>query len=131
PVVVTLSANDGAGDGSGASGVRETRFAIVDKAGNAGPEQTYSSDDKPTLGDGESLRYWSVDDAGNVEDASTTAAAKVDGTAPTTTGSVPAEWRNAPVVVTLDASDAGSSGVAATRFAVVAADGTVGDDQTY
>ncbi len=78
PVTVTLTAAD-----TGGSGVKSTTYEIVDAGGNPGPTTTYDPANKPVLSDGESIRYRSTDNAGNVEATKTSAAAKVDATVPT------------------------------------------------
>jgi hypothetical protein len=78
PVEVTLTASD-----TGGSGVATTKYRILSRLRLVG-EHTYSSTNKPSLQDGERLTYWSVDGAGNVEEAHESAVAKVDGTVPQT-----------------------------------------------
>ncbi|HKP88613.1 MAG TPA: alpha/beta hydrolase [Thermoleophilaceae bacterium] len=111
-VPVTLTAHDGGG-----SGLAGTHFTT----GADPPEPTMSSPpydpaSKPTLGDGERIRYFSVDEAGNAEPVRTSVAAQVDAAPPTTADDVPDEYRQAPVAVTLAATDDGSSGVATTYY---------------
>ena len=84
----------------------------------AGAPQTYDPADRPTLQDGEKIRYSSRDWAGNVEAARTSAAAQVDLDAPSTTDDVPTGDQTTAPRVTLTASDAGGSGVASTRYLI-------------
>lgn len=80
PVTVTLTATD-----TGGSGVKGTTYEIIDTADNPGPTTVYDPASKPTLNDGEKIRYRSTDTAGNTEATRTSAAAKVDATTPTAT----------------------------------------------
>ena len=112
PQTVTLAAADDRW------GVAETKYlAGVDPADPSDPANhplTYDPAHRPVLDEGERIRYFSTDLAGNAE-AVRTVAATVDRTAPTTTDDVPAAEQDAPVTVTLDATDAGA-GVAAIRY---------------
>ncbi len=78
---VTLTAAD-----TGGSGVANTRFLIgidpADPADAANNPKTYDSANKPTLRNGERIRYSTVDKAGNVETARTSVAARIDPVAP-------------------------------------------------
>ncbi|HYH59413.1 MAG TPA: hypothetical protein VD790_09370 [Thermoleophilaceae bacterium] len=114
PVEVTLTATDELGG----SGVDKTYYTT----GTSPADPTTSSEEydpaaKPTLGNGEVIRYFSTDLAGNAEAVKTSAAAKVDNVAPETSDDVPAGWRQSPVEVTLTATD-DRSGVATTYYSV-------------
>ena len=63
--------------------------------------------------------------------ASTALTINVDLTAPTTTDNVPVGFRNAPIPVTLTATDTGAAGVQTTTFEILSAGGTPGATQTY
>jgi hypothetical protein len=111
PVVVTLSATDGR------SGVAVTFYT----KGAAPPVPTtasslYSPAAKPVLSDGERIRYFTVDLAGNAEQPKTSAAVQVDTAPPVTTDDVDATTHTAPVAVSLLATDVGGSGVARTYY---------------
>lgn len=95
PVTVTLSATD-----AGGSGVKEIRYT----KGTTPSEPTVSSTlydpaSKPTLVNGEKIRYFAVDNAGNAEAPHTSAAAQV-----TATVSTPAIGGSPVVGQTLSAS---------------------------
>lgn len=98
PVQVTLSASDAM------SKVRASFFAV-----DGGAAQAYSAP-FAVAGDGvHSVRFWSVDHAGNVE-AAQTLTLSIDGTAPQTQASAAGTvgtngWYRGPVQVTLSASD--------------------------
>jgi hypothetical protein len=112
PVTVTLSATDDD------TGVAHTYYETgADPAAPTTSSTVYDPAYKPVLADGERIRYFSVDGAGNTETAHVSAAAKVDTVAPATVDDVPAGVVAAPVAVTLTATDAGA-GVAAVRFEV-------------
>jgi hypothetical protein len=112
PQTVTLTASDDRW------GVAETKYlAGADPADPTDPANhalTYDPAHQPVLDEGERIRYFSTDLAGNAEPVRTVAAT-VDRTAPTTTDDVPAAEQDGPVTVTLDATDAGA-GVAAIRY---------------
>lgn len=108
---ITLTATDAR------SGVVETYYTVgSDPALPTTSSTAYDPAAKPVLNDGERIRYFSVDAAGNAEAPRLSAAAKVDATAPQTTDDVPA-GRSASHAVRLTATDAGS-GVAATYYTV-------------
>ena len=112
PQTVTLTAADDRW------GVAETAYlAGADPADPSDPANhplTYDPAHRPVLDEGERIRYFSTDLAGNAE-AVRTVAATVDHTAPTSTDDVPAAEQDGPLAVTLDATDAGA-GVAAIRY---------------
>ncbi|MDO8188752.1 choice-of-anchor J domain-containing protein [Conexibacter sp. JD483] len=96
------------------SGVATTYFTIgADPAPPTTASTVYNPDAPPTLNDGESIRYFSVDAVGNAATARRSAAARVDMTAPTSGDSVTGATLAGPV--TLTAADA-QSGVAATHY---------------
>lgn len=64
---ITLTATDAL------SGVASTSYQVISAGGVPGPILTYSAAAKPVLHNGESLRYFSTDVAGNIESAHTTA----------------------------------------------------------
>jgi hypothetical protein len=116
----TLSASDAT------SGVASTLYKI-----DSGATQTYSG--AVSIPDGQhTVSYWSVDAAGNVESATTTATIKVDTVKPSTSIAIsPASpdgtngWRVSATTFTLSGSDA-SSGVGSTFYRIDA-----GATQTY
>src|SRR3712207_3478284 len=121
-ITVTLTATDPNG-----SGVADTYYTPdgSDPADAANAERReYSAAAKPTLGDGQRIRYASVDEVGSVEAAKTSAAAKVDTADPVTTDDVPATFRSGPVTVTLTATDTDGSGVAKTYYTLDGSDPT-------
>ena len=101
PVTVTLTATDAA------SGVTATYYT-TDGSTPTTSSATYDAADKPTLTNGQAIRYFSVDEVGNAESVATSAAAKVDQAAPSTSDDVPTAWQTEPRTVHLDASDSGS-----------------------
>lgn len=84
PPRVTLTATDP----TGGSGVASTRYLIgvnpADPADPATKPLIYDPANKPTLNNGERIRYSSVDKVGNVEVARTSVAARVDPEIPKT-----------------------------------------------
>jgi hypothetical protein len=114
PVAVTLAASDADG-----SGVDDTYYEI----GETPAEPTtasalYDAADKPTLDDGQRIRYFSVDVAGNAETPHSSAVARVDTQSPTTTDDVPAAAQSSAFRVSLSASDSGGSGLGRTYYTV-------------
>ena len=83
PVTVTLTATDAS------SGVVLTYYTTDGSMPGPG-SPTYAVADKPTLTHGQAIRYYSVDVAGNAEAVKTSAAARVDQTAPAITITEPA-----------------------------------------
>jgi hypothetical protein len=111
-VTVTLNATD-----TGGSGVDATYYETgTDPDDPTTGSSLYDPANKPVLGDGEKIKYFSVDVAGNEEAVRTSPAARVDNQAPTTTDDVPTGWRSGPVSVTLTGSDAGGSGLEKTYY---------------
>lgn len=115
PIPVTLTAADETG-GSGVSGTYYTKGTAP--ADPTLMSATYDPAARPTLNDGEVIRYRSVDIAGNAEAVHTSRVALVDTVAPTTTDNVTAATSSAPVQVTLAATDTGGSNVAHTYYTV-------------
>jgi hypothetical protein len=109
PVVVTLTASD-TGSGVAAS------YSTTDGSTPTTHSAVYDPAHKPTLGDGQAIKYFSVDQAGNAETVKTSAVAHVDTLAPATTDDVPAGYVNHLVSVTLTASDTGGSGLGQTYY---------------
>jgi Chitobiase/beta-hexosaminidase C-terminal domain/Bacterial Ig-like domain len=109
-VTVTLSPSDTSG-----SGVDKTYYT-TDGSEPSLLSSVYNPASKPVLtGDGQSIKYFSVDKAGNSE-STHTATAHVDRSAPTTTDDVPSAYVNHDVTVTLTASDTGGSGLDKTYY---------------
>ena len=115
-VPVTLTPSD-----IGGSGVKEIRYALGTNPGT--PTTLYNPASKPTLSNGESIRYFAVDNAGNAETAHTSIAAQVDTTRPTVTLTAPAGPVTGPYTVTATFSES-VTGLAADDFVV--ANGTAG-----
>ena len=116
PVEVTLTATDDVG-GSGVEKTYYTTGATPATPTTASAE--YDPAAKPVLAHGEKISYFSVDKVGDTETVKTSAAAKVDTTAPSTSDDVDGLWHAAPVTVTLTAADdAGGSGIDATYYTV-------------
>ncbi|TLM76531.1 MAG: hypothetical protein FDZ70_06490, partial [Actinobacteria bacterium] len=120
PVNVSLVATDPA---PGASGILGTRYIL-----NGSAAATYTATLTISAEGTSVLRYWSIDNAGNVE-STKTATITIDSVAPTTTSDAPAAWQTSPVNVTLTATDA-ASGIYATRYRL-ASGGTTGAVTTY
>lgn len=120
PVTVTLSALDA----TPGSGVATTYYSM-----DGGAQQTYTAPFTVSANGDHTVRYWSVDNAGNAE-TTHTVQVMVDTAAPTTAATTgayaPGTWTNQSVTITLIASDTGGSGVASTYYTV---DG--GAQQTY
>jgi hypothetical protein len=107
-ITVTLTATDAS------SGVAATYYT-TDGTTPTIASSVYNPASKPTLTNGQTLKYFSVDNAGNAETVKTSAAAQIDTVAPVTTDDVPNGPSIAPFVVTLNVTDA-DSGVAATYY---------------
>ena len=117
PVRVTLTA----GDNSGGAGIDKTFYEVgASPATPTTSSPVYNPANKPVLQDGQSIKYFSADLAGNAEAVRTSAnTASVDAVAPTTTHDVPSAHQATPVVVTLTATDnAGGFGVDKTYYEV-------------
>jgi hypothetical protein len=119
PVTVTLTAND-ATAGIATSGVDKTYYQV-----GSGPTKTYTTPFSAT--DATQISYWSTDVAGNKE-IPQTLTPQIDTQAPVTSATTdPSGWSNAPVQVTLAATDKGGSTLDATYYKV----GLTGTTQTY
>ncbi|MDQ4041552.1 MAG: PxKF domain-containing protein, partial [Actinomycetota bacterium] len=68
----------------------------------------YNPAAKPTLANGEQIKYFAVDHAANNETPKTSNPAKVDGNAPTTSATAPASASTTSIAVGYTASDSGS-----------------------
>jgi len=113
-VTVTLTALDGAG-----TGVKETWYTTDGSEPSLADNPSrrlYDPASKPTLAEGQAIRYFSIDNAGNAEAVKSSAAVKVDKQAPSTTDDVPATFSRTDVTVTLTADDGAGSGVAQTWY---------------
>ncbi|HEY4428994.1 MAG TPA: chitobiase/beta-hexosaminidase C-terminal domain-containing protein, partial [Solirubrobacteraceae bacterium] len=109
-VTVTLTATD-----SGGSGVEKTYYT-TDGSAPSTSSLVYNAASKPTLtSDGQTIRYFSTDRAGNAE-AAHSATAHIDRAAPSTGDDVPAAYANHDVTVTLSAGDTGGSGLDKTYY---------------
>lgn len=109
---VTLTATDDR------SGVAATHYEVgADPAVPTTASPAYDPADKPRVSDGERIRYFSVDTAGNEEVPRLSEPASVDTTAPETSDDVTAATLPG-AAVTLDAADGAGSGVAATHYEV-------------
>ncbi len=109
-VTVTLTAAD-----TGGSGLAQTHYT-TDGTPPTTASPTYNPASKPVLTNGQRIRYFSTDNAGNEEDLQRSKPAKVDLDAPTTLDDVPAGYVNHDVTVTLTAADGAGSGVAQTHY---------------
>jgi hypothetical protein len=111
-VTVTLSASD-----TGGSGLDKTYYT-TDGSTPSTASSIYNAEAKPVLtADGQTIKYFSADRAGN-EESLHTATAHIDRAAPTTTDSVDGSWHSSPVAVTLNATDSGGAGVKGTVYKV-------------
>jgi len=110
--IVTLNASDTG------SGVAATYFTTDGSTPTTG---STSGTTIPLATEGTfTIKYFSVDHAGNVEAVKTAATpVKIDLTGPATTdtsAAIGTAWKNTPQTVTLTPTDAGGSGIAATYF---------------
>jgi hypothetical protein len=113
PATVTLSSSDGSG-----TGVAHIYCTIgADPPAPTTSSTVYDPAHKPTLANGERIRYFAVDQRGNAETEHASPAARVDTVAPATSDDVPAAVQAGPVAVTLNGSD-DLSGVAAIHYEV-------------
>ena len=133
-VEVTLDATDDNG-----SGVDATYYTTgTNPADPDTSSDTYSTTTKPVLANGERIKYFSVDKAGNKEDVETSRAAKVDTAAPASQADAPALTRSTAIDVAWSAADTGGAGLAsvdlyvkkpgASTYAKVATDSSPGSD---
>jgi hypothetical protein len=125
-VMVTLAATDE----PGGSGVAELRYAVAGGPEVSAPGSTASL---PTFGEGSAeVRYYAVDEAGNVESPAHTFVVRVDTTAPSLAVEVspdhlwPPNHRMVPVTATVTAADEGSGLAEVVLLAVTSNEG--GDD---
>jgi hypothetical protein len=118
PVTVTLTRTDDESD------VVETYFTTGTTPAVPTTSSSKYSAGKPSLANGEKVRYFSVNGAGTAGPIETSKAAKVDEEIPETTDSVDTAWHSGPVVVTLTATDDGGSDVAETYFTTGASPAT-------
>ncbi len=104
------------------SGVKATYFTVGTgdfDPPTAAEANEYDPADKPVLKDGESIKYFSVDNVDNAEAVkSSQYAAKVDKADPSTSDDVPTSWQNEDVTVTLKPTDTGGSQIDKTYFTV-------------
>jgi putative cell wall-binding protein len=106
--LVTLSASD-----EGGSGVIATYYIL-----DGGAQWPYAAPIRVTELGGHTLEFWSVDNAGNVEDVQTVTFEVVDTIAPSTSSDAAASYEN-EAVVSLSAHDNPTgSGVAATYYSL-------------
>jgi peptidoglycan/xylan/chitin deacetylase (PgdA/CDA1 family) len=115
PVTVTLSANDN----SGGSGVAATYYTTDGSDPTTSPTAVQYSGPF-TVASTTTVRFFSLDVAGNAETVRSQAV-QIDTGAPTTTAlcngvACSAGWYTSPVTVALSATDSGGSGVAATYY---------------
>jgi hypothetical protein len=116
---VTLTATDAG------SGVAATRYTTDGSDPATGPTaKTYTG--AFTIGSTATVKFFSVDNAGNVEPTNSRLI-QADTAAPTTTASCngtscSTAWYRAPVTVALSATDTGGSGVATTIYTVDGSD---------
>ncbi|MBV9212832.1 MAG: hypothetical protein JOZ25_04205, partial [Actinobacteria bacterium] len=107
-VAVTLTASD-----PGGSGVDKTYYTTgVSPPDPTASSSVYDPTAKPLLQNGEQIKYFSTDKAGNQEPVKTSPAAKVDTQAPTSSASAPSTINSDTIQVTYTASDPGGSGLA-------------------
>ncbi len=105
PVSVTLAAGD-----AGGSGVAATYYTV-----NGGVRLTYATPFAVSGQGSHPVTYWSVDQAGNVEDVHT-GFVNIDMTPPTIGSDADSAWHAGAVSVHLNPDDTGGSGVAATQY---------------
>ncbi|MEA2444542.1 MAG: hypothetical protein QOJ12_1834, partial [Thermoleophilales bacterium] len=107
-VTVTLTATD-----TGGSGVDKTYYTTGQSpADPTTGSSVYNPGSKPTLANGEQIKYFSTDKAGNSEAVQTSPAAQVDTAKPSSSASAPAFSNNSSTQVDYTASDnSGGSGL--------------------
>jgi hypothetical protein len=113
---VQLTAEDGK------SGIAATYYSVNGSDFTEGTEFTVTEEGV------NEIQYYSVDNAGNVEEVNMEYV-KLDKTAPVTTSNVTDEWLNEDMEVQLTAED-GKSGIAATYYSVNGSDFTEGTEFT-
>jgi len=112
-VTVTLDASDQGGGADrtyytvGSSPAQPTRASAV-----------YDTTRKPILGNGQMIRYFSVDIYGNAETPHSSPRAHVDTRAPATTDDVLSGGSSTRLTVTLSPDDAGGSGIDQTYYTI-------------
>ncbi len=117
---ITLSATDN----SGGTGVASTHYVLDGAAETTGTVVSVS-----TAG-GHTLQYWSVDNAGNVEDRITVTFAIDDLVAPSTTSDAQFAYVNVAAIAFTALDNAGGSGIASTRYILDSDTEMVGDSVT-
>lgn len=114
---VSLSAQDGSGSGVDKTYVAIHQSASPPSTGDAAWKQYDGS--TLQLNDGDRVSYYSVDNAGNREPVSTSAAARIDTAKPSTTlQGFTTDWQATALPVTLTADDGAGSGVDKTYYAI-------------
>lgn len=111
PPHITLTADDGSG-----SGIANIYYTM----GVNPPDPTTSSARYSApffIPNGQEVKYFAVDNAGNAGPVETSARQRIDYTLPTTTDNVDSNWHNQPVTVTLTASDS-ESGIDKTYYEI-------------
>jgi hypothetical protein len=103
---ITLTASDISG-----SGVNSTFYKVNDGSWTTGTSVLIDTEGNNTV------LYYSVDNAGNVE-SSNTVYAKLDTTGPLTTDDAPSSWQNSSFTINLTANDVSGSGVNSTFYKV-------------
>ncbi len=94
------------------SGVKATYYTL-DGSGT----KTYTTPFTVSGQASHTVTYWSVDNAGNIENTNT-GYVNIDTTAPTVTDNADSSWHRIAVTVTLSAADSGGSGLAGTYYKV-------------
>src|SRR5207302_1632765 len=114
-VTVTLTASD-----TGGAGVDKTYYTTDGSVPTSSSSVYNSADQQSLTSDGQVIKYFSTDKAGNAETPrSATAHIQTDTTPPGTTDNVDGNWHALPVGVTLTATDnVGGSGVKSTSYKV-------------
>jgi hypothetical protein len=116
-VTITLQPSDG----TNGSGVASTMYSI-----DNGQAAAYTSEFTISTAGSHTVKYWSTDNAGNIEQTHTVEV-KIDTTPPVTTASATSNgttytfgnWTTQPVMITLSPADGtGESGVASTYYTI-------------